>query len=178
MNTVKHTLTAILFILATLMLGQTTASAQVTQPNQSPTDTLAFGILPSLSHDFYNTSSIVDRNYNYELLNKKRSLQMWSGEVLTIGMIIFMGEIAANSVLAVNNKWNLWIDIPCATIVGMATLMPFVFWSKHLQQRADAIEISPTIGYFNNGTMPFTALNPNPANPSSLAIGINIKANF
>ncbi len=136
------------------------------------TDSVTSVDLPSLSLDSYYINNIADRNYNYELLNKKRYYEMWSGEVKTIGMITLLALATVNAILAEKYEWNLWIDIPCATIAGCAILIPCVLWSNNLQAKADNIIISPTIGHISNSIPPNTAMN---SDPSSFILGINIK---
>lgn len=109
--------------------------------------------LPNLALDFYNSIDIVNMNYEYELVKRKRKLEMWASEVSVIGYIGFLGVIVVNSILAYDNKWNLWVDIPCATLVGMSVMIPCLIWRKHIKQKANAIEIAPIIGLNADNTV-------------------------
>ena len=167
-----------LFISLSLVFGSSMVMAQEPRAGKLLADSVATFELPCLSCDFYNANTIVDRNYDYELLNKKRALEMWSVDVKALCLVSFFGVMLANGILAVNNKWNLWIDIPCATVVGMSTMIPFFIWSRNLKRKADAIEISPTIGYINNDPYLNTAMLSNSTNVSGLSFGVKLKTSF
>ncbi|MBO4573919.1 MAG: hypothetical protein J5708_01155 [Bacteroidales bacterium] len=109
--------------------------------------------LPNLALDFYNSMDIVNMNYEYELVKRKRKLEMWASEVNVLGYIGLIGVIAANGVLVYDYNWNLWVDIPCATLVGMSIMIPCILWRNHIMQKANAIEIAPIIGLNADNTV-------------------------
>lgn len=108
---------------------------------------------PCLICDYYNEVHIADRNYEYELISKKQKLNMWSNVISISGDVLFGLVIFVNSVLAVNNNWNLWIDLPCATLVSMSVMGGCIIWSNNLKRRADAIEIAPIVGLYSGNTL-------------------------
>ena len=176
-STHKHILVVAMLLMATLFALRNKASAQEPIPDEPKTDSVASLLLPSLSLDFYGTSSIVDRSYNYELFNKKRSLEMWAGEVTSFAVITMLGITFLNAKLASDYDWNLWIDIPCAAVVEIGTIVPFYLWRKNLLRKANAIEITPKIGVNGNESGP-TAIVTYPDASSRLSFGVNIKTNL
>ena len=72
----KFILRTFLFTWLFLVFGSSMVMAQEPRAGELLADSIATFELPCLSCDFYNANTIVDRNYDYELLNKKRSLEM------------------------------------------------------------------------------------------------------
>ena len=101
--------------------------------------------LPSLSLEYYHdsTMNVLERNYDYQLMNKKRKYEYWSKECLIIGAACIFAVSGINAWLANKYDWNLWIDIPCATVVAMGVFIPSIYVSRNLQKKADAIKIVP-----------------------------------
>lgn len=135
--------------------------------------------LPILSEQFYRNVNFINKTYDYETKNKVERLKMRSREVRVAGFTTFFGVVFVNGALAANNNWSLWIDIPCATVVAMASMYPFVVWSNHLKKKAESLN-SQTVYLFNinshvdMGTVSFT----NTQTHSLQAVGIGLKVNF
>jgi len=135
--------------------------------------------LPILAEEFYQNVTFINQDYNYETRIRINRLKMWSREVMTAGYVTLLGVVAVNSVLAVNNDWSLWIDIPCATIIGIASMYPFILWSNNLKQKAESLS-SQTVYLYNInpridlGATCFT----NHHDHSLQAIGVGLKVNF
>lgn len=135
--------------------------------------------LPVLSKHFYQDMNFINKTYNYETKNKAERLKMWSREVETIGYATLLGIISVNAILANNNNWSLWIDIPCVTVVAIASMYPFYIWSHHLKKKAELLS-SQTVylyninRYLDIGAASFT----NTQNHSLQAVGIGLKVKF
>lgn len=135
--------------------------------------------LPILSEQFYRDVNFTNQTFDYETKNKVKRLKMWSREVMTAGYATLLGVGIVNAILAVNNNWSLWIDIPCATAVAVASMYPFIVWSNHLKKKAESLS-SQTVYLFNInhrldlGAVGFT----NTQNHSLQAVGIGLKVNF
>ena len=118
--------------------------------------------LHSFSHNFYYDQNIVDRSYDYELINKKRKIEMWAREVDNMGAILPLAIVLVDVVLVIENEWNLWINIPCTAALSGAVGYSFYKWGQNIKKRADAIEVSPMISI----------------NSQFNTFGISITANF
>ena len=135
--------------------------------------------LPILSEQFYRDVNFINQTYDYETKNKVKRLKRWSSEVMTAGYATFLGVIVVNGALAANNDWSLWIDIPCAAVVAVASMYPFIVWSNHLKKKAESLS-SQTVYLYNInrhvdlGTVSFT----NTQTHSLQAVGIGVKVNF
>lgn len=135
--------------------------------------------LPILTEQFYWDLNFINQTYDYETKNKVERLKMRSRDVMTAGYATLLGIMLVNGVLANNNNWSLWIDIPCATVVAMASMYPFIAWSNHLKKKAESLS-SQTVYLYNInrhmdlGTVSFT----NMQTHSLQAIGIGLKVNF
>lgn len=135
--------------------------------------------LPILTEEFYHNVTFLNQQFDYETKNRINRLKMWSREVMTAGFVTMLGVVAVNCVIANKNDWSLWIGIPCATVVSVASMYPFILWSKHLKEKAESIS-SQTVYLYNInrhlelGATRFT----NNHNCSLQAIGIGLKLNF
>lgn len=109
------------------------------------TEKTTVNTLPSLSLQYYNDSNInvLERNYDFRLMNKKSKLEFWSNECKVFAFCGLLTVIGVNSWLASEYDWNLWIDVPCATVVAMGVFIPLLYASIRLQIKADAIKIVP-----------------------------------
>lgn len=97
---------------------------------------------PSLVNDFYATSFNWERNFDYELMNKKRRLEMRAGEIKTLSWVCCLAVICVNGYFAVEYGWNLWVYIPCGTVVTVGTIGAFFYWSNQVDKKAQAIDIN------------------------------------
>lgn len=146
-----------IFVIVILLSLTTTIVAQFSERNNMQ-DTLSdltdsncvveYSIettLPSLTLKYYNDSinNVLERNYDFQLMNKKRKLEFWATEIKTIGYITVLALVGINGWLAVEYEWNLWIDIPCCSIVAMGTVASFIYLSNFVEKKADAIKVVP-----------------------------------
>ena len=135
--------------------------------------------LPILTEQFYRDVNFINQTYDYETKNKVERLKMWSREVKAMGYATLGGVLIVNAVLANHNDWSYWIDIPCATVVAMASMYPFIVWSNHLKKKAESL-CSQTVYLFNitrhlgMGAVGFT----NTQTHSVQAVGIGLKVNL
>lgn len=146
-----------IFVIVILLSLTTTIVAQFSERNNMQ-DTLSYltdsnciveysieTTLPSLALLYYNDSinNVLERNYDFQLMNKKRKLEFWATEMRTIGYITVLALCGINGWLAVEYEWNLWIDIPCCSIVAMGTVASFIYLSNFVKKKADAIKVVP-----------------------------------
>lgn len=129
-----------------MMFLNVTLYSQTNEKNMSDTLNVSNSTVEvefsSLVNDFYATSFNWERSFNYELINKKRRLEMRAGEIMTLGWVCGMAVMFVNGYLAVDYEWNLWVDIPCATVLVMGTMGAFFYWSNQVDKKAQAIDIN------------------------------------
>ena len=135
--------------------------------------------LPMLSSEYYQDMTFLAHNYNYEMINKKRKLKMWAGEVLTLGYITGLGIITTFSIVGVNNDWSMVTTITCGTVCFLASMFPFYIWNKRLKEKADAIDVNssylfPINKHLELGVASFC----NTCDRSWNALGFSLRTNF
>ena len=119
------------------------------------------------------------QEFDYELNNQINILQKRSKDVILTGLITMLGIMFVNAELAYEYDWSLWIDIPCATVVAMGAMVPFVLWSQKLSEQASSLE--QQTAYVVNlgdrldmGITRYTSYN----NICSNAVGVGLKVSF
>ena len=95
--------------------------------------------LPSFIEELYSDNvdfthaSIRDREVQQkELYLKARTVEIF-------GTAMYMGILLLESNLAVENNWNEWIYIPCATLLSLASIAGTLLWSAKIESKADKI---------------------------------------
>lgn len=117
--------------------------------SQVATDTINEA-LPNLTLDYYNGYNIENRSYNYELINQKRQIEKLSADVFHLCALAFLLGDALVVMVGINNDWSLWVTIPTGLAAGAAAVYPIYKWSKHINNKAKAIEVSPVVGIATN----------------------------
>lgn len=135
--------------------------------------------LPMLSSEYYQDMTFLSHNYNYEMLNKKRRLKMWAGEVMTLGYITGLGIIATFSIVGANNDWSTVTTTTCGTVCFLASVYPFYMWNRRLKEKADAIDVNssylfPVNQHLELGVASFC----NTRDRSWSALGFSVKTIF
>ena len=113
--------------------------------------------LPDLTLDYYNDNTVVNRNYDYELINRKLRLDSKASNVWIIGyitgimvytgvstLIMFTADYDFDALLIVT-------ALASGAAAGYLTFVPFQIWNKKLHMRAQSIEVSPMIGLNASG---------------------------
>lgn len=144
----------ILFLIAISQIATAQDIPQVTQGAE--TDTIVTK-LPDLTLDYYNDNTVVNRNYDYELINRKLRLESRATNVSLIGiitgvlvytsvstLIMFTADFDMNPLLVVT-------ALSSGAVAGFFVYVPFQIWSNKLKQRAQSIEVSPMIGLNASG---------------------------
>ena len=127
----------------------------------------------------YYFNSFLEKQFDYERINKAKKLKRWSKEVSLMGIATCLGITYVSTYLAEKKGWNLWIEIPCVAAVSAAAFIPFYIWSNHLKKKADALNVQSVYIYNidNNidlGAVRFT----NPLDNSYNAVGFSVKVLF
>ena len=104
-------------------------------------DTTHVEILPKLSAEYYNNETFLNKNYDYELINKKRALKKNSNDLLIFGMALAVGGYFATSYIGAKNSWSMAVSIPVGTVVSAGLISPFVVWADHLRTKANNIRV-------------------------------------
>lgn len=127
--------------------------SMIAQEEVSVTNDTIVGDFPCLICDFYNEINIVDRNYEYELVNKKHKLETWSIVVRVVGVGLYLGVGVTSFIVSLDKNLNIWTNSLCGIAAGVLVLYPFYYWSEKLYQRAKAIDIKPVVGYASDNTL-------------------------
>ena len=99
-------------------------------------------------NDFYKfETNIYNRDYNYEAQYLKHKYESRAESIMTTGYGVSLALGLGVSLLAVFNDWNLWITIPCETIVMMGTILGFVYWSQAVKAKAEKINVTNLCEY-------------------------------
>lgn len=136
-------LVTILFICqhSCLLYGQTVENAtqSASSSAQSASDTIT--VFPTLAEAFYNAPLDIDKNYDYQVLNKKRLLQVLSYEVLGVGILTTVGGTVLFGCLA-DNVMPIWSAVVCAISLAGVVVPLSVVGYRQLQKKASAIDVS------------------------------------
>ena len=120
-----------------LVIASTTFAQQDTTPQQ-PDST----ILPQLPASYYEQSSFLSHQYNYEILNKQRKLRKMASDIQILGSSVILSMSLIGGAISNNAGWSEWVYIPCATAVSLGTMGLLITWSNHLNKKADALNVS------------------------------------
>lgn len=171
-------------ILLFVSFSTLSASAQYATPEDTISknivnDALTDSIVSNgFSSSFYFSKNVLERNYDYELFNKKRKLLMWSNEVRVLGYASMLGVIGLGSWLAADGNWSLWITIPVEVIIGGGICYGANVWANNLKKKADAIQESSIsimeINHRSNLYITHYSINGN----NNLGFGVGYKYNF
>ncbi|MBO4906581.1 MAG: hypothetical protein J5486_06050 [Bacteroidaceae bacterium] len=97
--------------------------------------------LPLLSSEYYSGVSFLKQNYNYELVNKKRSLKTRSSDMYLLSAMMGTGALFAFDFITMDNGWSEAIVIPCSAVVGVAVAAPFFYLGSHFHKKSEAIQV-------------------------------------
>jgi hypothetical protein len=89
----------------------------------------------NILQSYYVDQSFLSHSYNYELENKIQKLKKKQSDVWVAGFATVIALEIVGGFLADEHKWNLWVYIPCATVVAMGALVPFALWQSHIDNQ-------------------------------------------
>lgn len=89
----------------------------------------------NILQSYYVDQSFLSHSYNYELENKIQKLMKKKTDVLIAGIVTVLALEIVGGLLAYEHKWKLWVYIPCATVVAMGAITPFVLWHSHIDNQ-------------------------------------------
>lgn len=115
-----------------------TAFAQQDTTSQQPDNTT----LPQLLESYYEQSSFLSHQYNYEILNKQRRMRKMANDIQIMGSSVILSISLIGGAISNNAGWSEWVYIPCATVVSLGTMSLLMTWSNHLKKKADALNVS------------------------------------
>jgi hypothetical protein len=161
-----------------LLYGQSVDNPNqfVSSSVQSVADTIA--VFPTLAETFYNAPLDIDKNYDYQVLNKKRLLQVLSYEVLGVGVLTAVGGAVLFGCLA-DNVMPIWSAVVCAISVAGVVVPLSVIGYLQLQKKASAIDVSTLAQVPVNDRLSVNAVSLSYLpNPHSHAYGLGITLKF
>ena len=179
MHMKQYILTTIVLLVLPLLTVAAQTAADTTATAQDTVTVNKTDPLPSFSAMYYDTDISLDRGYDFARLNKKRSLKMWSVEVLGLGALMAAGTYMVLVSVSTNEDWNDWIGTAVTAGGAIAVMAPFVVWSHHLKRKSDAISVETAYLYplgrgVEIGTVRFSSR----ADLSCNAIGIGVRTSF
>lgn len=133
------------FILIIISITSTSAQTQndgldsvVISDTLCEADSMQIENLQSMSLSYYNSRKTLERNYNFEILNKKRRLRMWSNEVRILGYVSYLGICFGGPFLFPDA--SLWVLIPTEVVIGGGIIVGSNIWANNLRKKADALK--------------------------------------
>jgi hypothetical protein len=152
-----------------------TAFAQQETTAQQP-DSI---ILPQLTASYYEQSTFLTHQYNYEILNKQRRMRRMANDIEVMGSSVILAMSFIGGGIANNAGWSIGVYIPCASVVSLGTMGLLIMWSDHLRKKADALNVSSAyllpVGKSSKlGVASFAAHETS----GPRAFGISLKTNF
>lgn len=115
-----------------------------------------FSQKPSLSYEYYTQSSISNRNYDYELLNRKKALESIAADIHRGGLLSSFGvATGVAAVIGISLKeFSLGLSIPLGIVAGggagVGTYFLFNYWGEQVYKKSTAIEVSSQEDDFSN----------------------------
>lgn len=164
----------VLFFWVLFSQAQEMAENKLAKKEVNSSDSIS---LPNLTLNYYNDVNFLEHSYDYDRMVKISQLKSRKRDVGMLGYATLLGIMGINSYLAVEYDWNLWIDIPCATAVVLASFYPFMQWQDRLQDKINALSaqtayLCPIGDDVNLGLAHFSS------NMSYNAFGIGLKISF
>ena len=89
----------------------------------------------NILQSYYVDQSFLSHSYNYELENKIQKLMKKQSDVLVAGIATVIAIGFVGVFLADEHNWNLWVYIPCATVVAIGAFTPFLLWHSHIDNQ-------------------------------------------
>lgn len=99
--------------------------------------------------DFYEfKKNIYERNYNnYEAQYLKHQYEIKAQNIMTAGYGATLLLMTAISIPAVLYEWNLWVVIPCETLLVSGVIFGFALWSQKVEKKAQQINVAKVYEY-------------------------------
>ncbi len=133
--------------------------------------------------DSYAFRPVVNRNYDYASVVKKQRMLTLADDVMNFGYLISIGTALAGAFLLdfdeleSDNK-QLWIYIPCVTVVMTGEIMGSIYLSRYIRQKAENIQVASLMEYDLSDTYAIAICNHHDRISGTDSPGIGIKINF
>lgn len=101
--------------------------------------------LASMTASYYESVSFLDRNYDYELANRKHNLEMWASGMESIAILTMASASVLGGYLCSKYEWKEAVYIPSMVVLEMSVIVPMLFLRKNLMEEAASIELGPTV---------------------------------
>lgn len=107
--------------------------------------------LPDLTLDYYNANTIIQRNYNYELIYQQRAIINKAVDLYHLSFVSIFATGILTGALTMNVfNWDPLVSISVATATGILSAIPLRRWSKRLFKRAKEMEMYPAISMYQD----------------------------
>ena len=144
--------------------------------------------IPDTSDTVYDAESyafrpIANRNYDYASMIQKERLTTLSDDIMNLGFLTMIVTAGVGAALLDYDKLQesskqLWVYVPCATIVLMGECLGFIYLSRHVKQKADNIQVASIYEYDLNDTYAFSVCNHHDRISGTDSPGIGLKIRF
>lgn len=137
-------LTLILFVLTGIssILSQPVPADFTMSHDMEINDSIDYKDLPVLSDEVYSIDVILDRNYEYELLNKRLKLIKMSNDLKIVGSVSMFAVMGIFIGIGVTQDWNSWVMIGCGLVGAFGSEWLFNKIASNLRKKADAIVVN------------------------------------
>lgn len=131
----------------------------------------------------YAFRPVVNRNYDYAAMVKKQRLITLADDVMNFGYLMTIATAVGGAFLLDldeldSNTKQLWIYIPCASVVLMGELLGFMYLSHHIRQKADNIQVASLFEYDVNDKYALALCNHHNRISGTDSPGIGLKITF
>ena len=123
----------LIFLLIFALIGNTLLAQKYNEPDT----------------DFYQfKSNIYERNYNsYEAQYLKHQYELKAQNIMTAGIGALLLAMFGLSIPAVLYEWNLWVFIPCESVMATGVILGVVLWSQKVEKKAQQINVAKVYEY-------------------------------
>lgn len=113
-------------------------------------ENVVFAQRHSLAYDHYTKSTISNRNYNYEIQNRKKMLESEAADIHRAGVLSAIGIYFGASYIIISalSKSSPWLFVPLSLVIGSSagggSWFLFNHWGEKVYKQAKSIEIDPS----------------------------------
>lgn len=132
-----------LFTCNTLTFSQVkTSEDPIVNQTQEATDSVSLENLPVLSSQIYDFDIELNRNYEYDVINKRRSLLKLSNDLNIIGFVSMFATAGILIGIGCTHDWNSWLTVGGGIVGGIGIEWIFYKIADNIRKKADAIIIN------------------------------------
>ena len=97
-------------------------------------------VYPSLPEIYYHNSRFLRHNYEYDITDKRRKLEMKRKNLISVGILAFLVSTILMEEIGETHDWSYAVSIPSAFALSAATSAPFFIWSEKIRKKKARME--------------------------------------